>query len=91
MKIENNILKHYLKNAYFNGGDSHLDIDEHFGVEEMGRMTKMKLSRMELTENGPTVLYDSIEKLRSAVQKKKNEKNSSLESLNKLLEQKRNK
>ena len=81
----------YLKNAYYSGGDSHLDIDEHFTVDEMGRMTRMKLSRMELSDNGSTVLLDSIEKLRRAVQKKKNEKNSSLESLNKILEQKRNK
>lgn len=79
----------YLKNAYFNEGDSHLDIDEYFTPDERGRMTKMKLTRMELTDNGPAVLNDGIEKLRRSVLKKKNEKNDSLENLNKLLEQKR--
>ena len=79
----------YLKNAYFNEGDSHLDIDECFTPDERGRMTKMKLTRMELTDNGPAVLNDGIEKLRRSVLKKKNEKNDSLENLNKLLEQKR--
>ena len=79
----------YLKNAYFNEGDSHLDIDECFTPDERGRMTRMKLSRMELTENGQKVLLDGIENLRRAVLKKKNEKNDSFENLNKLLEQKR--
>lgn len=79
----------YLKNAYFNEGDSHLDIDECFTPDERGRMTRMKLSRMELTVNGQKVLLDGIENLRRAVLKKKNEKNDSFENLNKLLEQKR--
>ena len=79
----------YLKNAYFNEGDTHLDIDECFTPDERGRMTRMKLSRMELSENGPQVLKDGIERLRRSVLKKKNEKNDSLENLNKLLEQKR--
>ena len=80
----------YLKNAYFNCEDSHTDIDACFTPDEMGRMTRMKLSRLELTENGPEVLYDGIDKLRRSVMKKKNENNNSLEFLNKLLEQKRN-
>ena len=80
----------YLKNAYFNGDDSHYDIDESFTPDECGRITKMKISRMELTENGTEVLTDSIEKLRRSVSKKNNEKNSSIDSLTRLIEQKRN-
>ena len=49
----------------------------------------MKIGRMELTENGTEVLTDSIDKLRRSVSKKNNEKNSSLDSLAKLLEEKR--
>lgn len=79
----------YLRDSYLNGDDSHIDIDAHFTPDERGRMTKMKLARMELSENGEQVLIDSIERLRRSVSKKINEKNSSLESLNKLLEQKR--
>ena len=81
----------YLENAYHNNSDSHLDIDEQFTVDELGRITRMKLSRMELSENGSAVLNDAIDKLRRAVQKKKNEKNNSFDSLNKLLELKRKK
>ena len=80
----------YLKNSYLGGDDSHYDIDENFTPDECGRITKMKISRMELTENGTEVLTDSIEKLRRSVSKKNNEKNSSLDSLARLIEQKRN-
>lgn len=79
----------YIKNAYISGDDSHLDMDAVFTPDECGRITRMKISRMELTENGSAVLTDSIEKLRRSVSKKNNEKNSSLESLTRLLEEKR--
>ncbi len=79
----------YLRDSYLNGDDSQLDIGAHFTPDERGRMTKMKLSRMELSENGEAVLTDSIERLKRAVSKKNNEKNSSLDSLTKLLEEKR--
>ena len=79
----------YLKNAYFNGDDSHHDIDAVFTPDEHGRITKMKLSRMELSENGEQVLTDSIERLRRSVSKKNNEKNSSLDKLAQMIEQKR--
>ena len=79
----------YLRESYLNGDDSHFDIDSRFTPDELGRITKMKLARMELTENGEQVLLDSIEKLKRSVSKKNNEKNSSLDSLTKLLEQKR--
>jgi DNA primase len=81
----------YIKSAYFDGDDSHYDIDACFSPDECGRITKMKLSRMELSENGEAVLLDSIEKLRRSVSKKNNEKNSSLDSLARLLEEKRKK
>ncbi len=79
----------YLKNAYINGDDSHHDIDAVFTPDEHGRITKMKLSRMELSENGEQVLTDSIERLRRSVSKKNNEKNSSLDKLTQMIEQKR--
>lgn len=79
----------YLKNAYLSGDDSHHDIDAVFTPDEHGRITKMKLSRMELSENGEQVLTDSIERLRRSVSKKNNEKNSSLDKLAQMIEQKR--
>ncbi len=79
----------YLKNAYINDDDSHHDIDAVFTPDEHGRITKMKLSRMELSENGEQVLTDSIDRLRRSVSKKNNEKNSSLDKLAQMIEQKR--
>ena len=61
-----------------------------FTPDECGRITKMKLNRMELTENGTSVLTDSISGLKRSVSKKINEKNSSFDTLAKLIEQKRN-
>ena len=49
----------------------------------------MKLTRMELTENGNDVLLEAIERLKRSVSKKNNEKNSSMDNLTKLLEQKK--
>ena len=79
----------YLKDAYFEREDSHTDMNEFFSADETGRITRMKLSRMGLTENGTEVLLDSISTLKNSVRKKKAEKNSSLESLEKLLIDKR--
>ncbi len=79
----------YLKNAYFNNADSHFDMDERFTPDEIGRMVKMKISRMELTENGGAVLLDCISALKKSVRKKNFESNSSIDSLAKLVESKR--
>ena len=79
----------YLLEAYFEREDSHTDMNEFFSADETGRITRMKLSRMGLTENGNAVLLDSITTLKNSVRKKKAEKNSSLEGLEKLLIDKR--
>ena len=79
----------YLFKAYFEQEDSHYNIDEEFTPDERGRMARMKGARMELTENGDSVLLDSIDNLKRSVSKKKNEKNASLEELMKLLESKK--
>ena len=81
----------YLRRAYVEGDESYIDMDACFTPDERGRITKMKLTRMELSENGETVLLDSIDKLKRSVSKKNNEKNSSLDSLTRLLEEKRKK
>ena len=79
----------YLRDAYHSGDESHLDMDVCFTPDERGRITKMKLNRMELTENGIDVLLEIIDRLRRSVSKKNNEKNSSLDSLTRLLEEKK--
>lgn len=79
----------YLRDAYHSGDESHLDMDACFTPDERGRITKMKLNRMELTDNGIDVLLEIIDRLRRSVSKKNNEKNSSLDSLTRLLEAKK--
>ena len=79
----------YIREAYFDREDSHHDIDAYFTPDECGRITKMKIGRMTLTENGNEVLRDTIDNLKRSVSKKNNEKNNSLDSLARLLEQKR--
>ena len=79
----------YLQEAYFSRDDSHSDINEFFSADETGRITRMKLSRMGLSENGTAVLLDSITTLKNSVRKKMAEKNPSFEGLEKLLTDKR--
>ena len=79
----------YLKECYLDRNDSHLDMDELFTPDEIGRMTRMKIQRMELSENGTEVLLDSISGLKNSVRKKLSEQNQSLDGLAKLLENKR--
>lgn len=42
-------------------------LDEHFDTDEVGRITRMKVSRMQLTDNGPRVLEESVLSLRKLV------------------------
>lgn len=77
----------YLRDAYYDG-DSHFNIDEKFTPDECGRMNRMKIARMALSENGDDVLYDCINKLKNSVRKKRLEKNVSVDDLKKLIEQK---
>ncbi len=79
----------YMKNAYFDGNDDHHDLGECFSPDEMGRITKMKVQRMSLTDNGTDVLLNCITSLKKSVRKKTFENNSSLDNLVKLVESKR--
>ncbi len=47
--------------------DKAVDINERFSPEEVGRITRMKVARMQLTDNSPAVFAASIETLRQAV------------------------
>lgn len=50
--------------------DKHLDINEYFNEAEVGRITKIKLSRMGLDTNNESVLRESIKSLKSSMQRK---------------------
>ena len=79
----------YMREAYVSKDDSHADVDAYFTPEETGRITKMKLSRMSLSDNGEQVLLDSISSLKEAVRKKTSQQTNTYEELNRLLLQKR--
>ena len=50
-------------------------LNEAFTADEVGRITRMKIARMQLTDNGDAVLDESIRNLRTAVSAA-NEKNN---------------
>ncbi len=61
------------------------DFDEEFEVGEVGRITGMKISRMKLSENGISILRESISSLKSSVQKMAAESVTSIDELDKLI------
>ena len=78
----------YLRDCYESGIAPNLD--ENFSIEEVGRVTKMKLARMDLTENGDAVLEEAIASLKSSMQKKSAEGTSTMDALTSLIERMRN-
>ena len=74
----------YVKDSYEND-DVFSDPNEIFAPEEIGRMTKIKLSRMNLANNGDDVLEESIKALKSSMQKKNAEKTTSADDLTKYI------
>ncbi len=67
-----------------NDGESE-DINLLFTPEEVGRITKMKLSRMKLTENGDEAFLESVEMLKNSIEKKNVGKISSISDLDNFL------
>lgn len=75
----------YLNRCYFECNDSITDIGEEFSPDELGRITKMKIARMSLT-NSTEVLTDAIAALKISMRKKMSKNTNTYEGLNKLLE-----
>ena len=80
----------YVEEAYRNG-DVFADANERFTPEEIGRITKIKLDRMELSVNGDSVLLDAIDTLKSSMQKKEAEKATTPEQLSEFINKLRSK
>ena len=78
----------YIKSSYV-VDDSMTDINDVFSSDEVGRITKMKISRMQLLDNGEQVLENCIQNLKSSVEKKKTEKTNTYEGLQALLDKKK--
>ena len=79
----------FLREACENGDDRLVTISERFTPEQMGRIVEMKASRMQLDSNGPEVLLECINNLKSAVAEKRGETNNPMDRLNDLLKKKR--
>ena len=78
----------YISSCY--GTDDNMtDINDAFTSDEVGRITKMKINRMQLSENGEQVLDDCIKNLKNSVEKKKTAKTNTYEGLMALLDNKK--
>lgn len=66
------------------------DINEVFSPEEVGRITRMRVSRLQF-ENGDSVLRECVDNLKLAMSKKNAENVESIDALNDLLTNIRNK
>ena len=79
----------YIKSCYEKNDDRFVDVNEVFSADEVGRISKIKISRMELEQNDENVLLESIGMLKRSAEKKANETVNSIEGLNELLKKKR--
>ena len=75
----------YIRSAY-EADDVFDDLNESFSPEEVGRITKMKLARMSLADNGDGVLCESINSLKSSMVKQSASKTSTAEDLQRLID-----
>ena len=67
------------------------DMNFVFTPDEVGRITKMKISRMSLTENGSEVFEESVKMLKNAMQNKSATTLNTVDELEQLLNNLRNK
>ena len=70
----------YVKESY-EAEDTFADVNSVFTPEEVGRITKIKLSRMSLSQNGDEVLEESINSLKSSMEKKKSANTTTADDL----------
>ena len=77
----------YLRECYETGVQP--NFDEKFPPEAVGRIAKMKISRMNLTDNGDAVLAEAIASLKGAMQRKSAEGVSTMDALKHLIAAKR--
>jgi len=79
----------WIRDAYIAGTEP-TDPNASFTADEVGRITRMKLSRMQLSDNGDAVLTDCIDTLKKSVEKKNSAQTNTYEGLNAILAKKRN-
>ena len=59
----------HIKTSYESYEDPNRELDSIFSPQEMGRITKIKLARMQLTENGDEVFFDAVKNLKESIQR----------------------
>ena len=79
----------YIERAYKEGDDQLITINQEFTAEEIGRISRMKIRRMELSSNDDEVLYECIDNLKRSVDKKTSETADTIDKLNAILSRKR--
>ena len=79
----------YIESAYKIGDDSLLAMNNEFSQDEVGRISRMKIRRMELSSNDDDVLRECIDNLKKSVDKKTSEKTDTIDKLNEILSKKR--
>jgi len=79
----------YLERAYSDGDENLITINDEFTQDEIGRISRMKIRRMELSANDDAVLTECIENLKKSVDKKVSEKADTIDKLNEILSKKR--
>ena len=79
----------YIKRAYNEGDDHLIAMNDEFTQDEIGRISRMKIRRMELSSNDEIVLLECIDNLKKSVDKKTSEKTDTIDKLNEILSKKR--
>jgi DNA primase len=79
----------YIKRAFREGDEHLITMNEEFTQDEIGRISRMKIRRMELSSNDDTVLLECIDNLKKSVDKKTSEKTDTIDKLNEILSKKR--
>ena len=79
----------YVKRAYNDGDEHFIAMNEEFTQDEIGRISRMKIRRMELSSNDDSVLLECIDNLKKSVDKKTSEKTDTIDKLNEILSKKR--
>ncbi len=80
----------FLARAYKSGDENLITLNEEFSSDEMGRISRMKINRMQLSSNDIEVLNECIKNLKKSVEKKNSEKTNTIDGLNEILGKKRN-
>ncbi len=79
----------YVRLSYEQGDENMVGINDEFTQDEIGRISRMKIRRMELSSNDEDVLLECIDNLKKSVDKKISEKTDTIDKLNEILSKKR--